>query len=143
MKILILLILTSCSSLHYKVIDKKIGKDVLSIIEEFKRDHLKYLHSEMEDTIEFRFVDSHMVNRRMIAGECTIGLDTAIISLDYTNWMGLDYKASKNLIYHELGHCVLGKKHNDLTDGDYALDIMHSSLNVKEMGENEIQELFR
>lgn len=52
-----------------------------------------------------------------------------IIIIDKTYWDRLDYKVRQLLIWHELGHCLFNKKHDNLLMHDGCPNsIMHPTI---------------
>lgn len=43
-------------------------------------------------------------------------------------WKGLDSLSREELIYHELGHCLLKRSHNSNLDNGYPVSIMYPNL---------------
>ncbi len=48
-----------------------------------------------------------------VLGECWSGGSKNKVKIDPTQWAKMNKYAREQLVYHELGHCVLGLKHND------------------------------
>ena len=48
-----------------------------------------------------------------ILGVCISGGSIAKIEIDPEQWQKMGPYGKEHLIYHELGHCVLGRKHDD------------------------------
>ncbi|MBD66336.1 MAG: hypothetical protein CME62_14085 [Halobacteriovoraceae bacterium] len=61
-------------------------------------------------------------------GECNHGARR--IRLDQKFWEGSDEYTRKALIYHEFGHCVLGRGHLETTEGDMPLSLMYPDMYV-------------
>lgn len=65
------------------------------------------------------------------------------------SWVTLSAHAKEILIFHELGHCVLGREHDDrLDENKCAVTIMHSNIApsrrcYKKKREYYLQELFK
>ena len=67
-------------------------------------------------------MDSSMNN--LTAASCSVGL----ITINPTFWSQLSENQKQNLIFHEMGKCVLGRANrNDMNNG-LPLSIMNSSL---------------
>lgn len=62
-------------------------------------------------------------------GLCENGLGIPVITIDKTAWAQADDTNRKLLVYHELGHCVLGRSHDDTinADGTHESIMFHSS----------------
>lgn len=54
-----------------------------------------------------------------ILGTCSSTMDHKVISINMKYWPNLGEKSRLSLIYHEFGHCTLGRDHRDdmLSDG--------------------------
>lgn len=50
-----------------------------------------------------------------IMGVCTTGMTTPRIALNSLYWSNLSESEREELVFHELGHCVLGYGHDDST----------------------------
>lgn len=48
-----------------------------------------------------------------IIGMCITGGETNEIHIDPQNWMGINKDGQELILYHELGHCILGLPHDD------------------------------
>jgi len=48
-----------------------------------------------------------------VLGVCIYGGEIAKVEIDPTQWERMDSHGREQLIYHELGHCVLGRGHDD------------------------------
>lgn len=81
--------------------------------------------------MELRVYISRNLNKkyRGVAGLCSKWSNKIRIYLDEGIWLRLDDIGREMLIFHELGHCVLGLEHNNATDvRGMPLSIMHSGL---------------
>lgn len=58
-------------------------------------------------TIKFSELDG------VIAGRCITG-PSIIVEIDYTLWFSRDKNFRDAVMWHELGHCILGRPHNDM-----------------------------
>ena len=63
-------------------------------------------------------------------GECEHGGFTPKVRLNITKWRGRTYWQKRVLVFHELGHCVLNKRHDDTF-----LNIMNT-INLGDYNEN-------
>lgn len=61
-----------------------------------------------------------------ILGQCT--MSTNIIEIDYTAWPNLSSIEKKLLLYHEMGHCLLGREHNNVVTNKRPVSIMNAYL---------------
>lgn len=110
--ILIVIMLTSCGRHH---VDPRINHNTnqvfLPYIKSFEN---VYGHKISDIPIEFKDQDSDIV------GVCLIWkTGEKAIEVDEIQWNYLSEKQQEQLIFHELGHCQLGLKHND----NYRYDI--------------------
>lgn len=62
-------------------------------------------------------------------GLCTLGLDSPIITIDEKKWTNLNETQKELVFYHELGHCVLKKAHNDARLNNPGGRLMESIMN--------------
>lgn len=71
-----------------------------------------------------------------VIGYCEPWEDAFIIELDQTYWRHAPESERETLILHELGHCVLGRRHRDdyrvLGEGLVIESLMHSYENMGE-----------
>jgi hypothetical protein len=67
-----------------------------------------------------------------IAGQCFRNPDIPnSISIDLVFWNTQDEIGKEFLMYHELGHCAIGREHRDETDSfNTCLSIMHSVVGI-------------
>jgi hypothetical protein len=64
----------------------------------------------------------------VILGECTYYEDEPdlnYIDIDSTHWKHLTHNVRESLIFHELGHCVLGMSHNEKEIDGIPVSFMH------------------
>ena len=47
---------------------------------------------------------------------CTVGQDTPLITVNQERWRGLSETQKSIILNHELGHCVLNRKHDNSED---------------------------
>ena len=60
-------------------------------------------------------------------GRCSIGYGPKpLIRINASYWNAVSYWDRRELIFHELGHCVLGLSHNDTMIGWQPVSIMHT-----------------
>lgn len=59
-----------------------------------------------------------------ILGTCTMG--AAYVKINQYLWDQLNPAHREELIFHELGHCVLGRLHNNALNGPYPASLMNS-----------------
>ena len=64
-----------------------------------------------------------------VAGQCqTAANGDSHIQIDQAWWNGASEYDKEFLIFHELGHCALGRAHDDASDvNGFCISIMHSS----------------
>ena len=76
-------------------------------------------------TIEFSAPGALLSQREAAVCDQNGGIKT--IQVDPIWWSSHDEIYQKNVIYHELGHCVLGRGHrNDILDGMHYASLMNS-----------------
>ena len=64
-----------------------------------------------------------------LAGQCVMLYNTtATITMDSTYWAVLDVYDREELFFHELGHCILSRKHRADGGATFALSIMYPSV---------------
>jgi hypothetical protein len=68
------------------------------------------------------------INRKDVIGNCSVPLynfrsPTITISQEY--WVNMDVYSREQLIFHEMGHCVLGRTHRSELNNHLHLSIMH------------------
>lgn len=83
------------------------------------------------DNLEVRFVEElGMINetaRRL--GTCHYDEDgTPVVEIDRGDFYGLDSRSREALLYHEFGHCLLGRGHDDSTTTNGAGDTIPTSI---------------
>ena len=54
------------------------------------------------------------------------------IMITKSYWYSIDSVAKQQLIFHELGHCVLNRDHNDLKVNGHPVSIMYYNMDVSE-----------
>ena len=70
------------------------------------------------------------MNEEKAVGLCSLDLSgTSTVSIDKAYWDTASPPQKEVLIFHELGHCVLGRGHNDqLNESESPLSIMYSDI---------------
>lgn len=63
------------------------------------------------------------------AGTCTRSENSTVVRINPRFWWNNDFTARESLMFHELGHCILNRSHNDALDDYYdPLSIMHPNI---------------
>jgi hypothetical protein len=103
--ICIVILLSSCGKDNIPLIDNKVKKYVeIFRIEAFRRN---IILSDEDLNIDIRFDQL----KDGLRGSCF--LDKKLIKLDSISWLKQDSFDNEWLVYHELGHCILHKEHNN------------------------------
>lgn len=79
-------------------------------------------------------------------GTCSYMTSKPLITIDEEHWYAVDPSTREELIYHELGHCVLGRDHCEAVDKAEPYSIMEPKLIGSYYGNNReamIDELFK
>ncbi len=102
----ILLGLTSCGGAY-----KTAGTD--KYIAEFEKQSKKYNRFIMVTNLIVEFVDviEEYPGNNSVIGVCLNGVGTPIIKLRNDFWNKSDEFLREELMFHELGHCILNKEH--------------------------------
>ena len=101
----IIVLLYSCGKDNIPLIDNKVKKYVETFrIEALRRN---IILSDEDLNIEIRFDKL----KDGIRGSCFLSKN--LIKLDSISWLKRDSFDNEWLIYHELGHCILHKEHNN------------------------------
>jgi len=106
-----------------------IAEELIPYFDTFQKeasDHgleIDYLRSDV--TADFEVID-----RGSVAGICTTnGHDLRHITIDQSFWNRASHLSREMIIYHELGHCVLGRGHReDKFENGICRSIMRSGL---------------
>lgn len=108
-KLAILLLTIGCTrhlppeTKHYSVPEK-----LQPYIEEFEEDSVKYGKPITIDNLDVIIVVNLPFN---IGGVCNIGEGIPLIRLNYMYVDNIEME--RRILFHELGHCVLGRPHDD------------------------------
>ena len=78
--------------------------------------------------VGFGKVGDHPDPDRRILAVCYMNMERVVV--DRNLWKEMDETHREVLIFHELGHCVLGRYHIDYVDGVCPASIMHPLLPV-------------
>lgn len=109
------IMMTACSTSEPEeiVVENFIDDELSQYFESFREEAAKY---DIDvDYTELR-IDGYLQNitERGVAGQCQRfegGLSAVIVEPSY--WNTIDGLEREFLVYHELGHCVLGREHTD------------------------------
>lgn len=78
-----------------------------------------------------------------VIGVCLYAPDQGRIIIDRSFWNSAPDEYRKMVIYHELGHCVLGREHNPLTElvvnGTWRAELPMSIMNPSAPSDGEIE----
>lgn len=97
------------------------GSQCAGYITEFESRNLMAGGSPNPTNLQVLLVDDLANN---ILGTCTMG--AAFVKINRSLWVQLNKAHREELIFHELGHCVLGRLHNNTMNGTYPESLMHS-----------------
>lgn len=94
--------------------------------DDFVQDLTLYKRSVIYGNIEIRFDTMKSEGR---AGECHYLYPKHVIKINKVYWDRFNTVSKKIVIYHELGHCMLYKDHNESRDSyGYPASVMYSTL---------------
>ena len=93
-------------------------------VKTFEQDLARFGCPQKIENISVSLQDLGRVDGSII-GLCLRGLFNRSVSIDRGAWLGASDEERKGLIYHELGHCVLGRGHED---GEFVLTRRAKSL---------------
>ncbi len=90
-----------------------IQPEFLPIVQTFLNEaHLRGMHPSMQGVSVVMAPDGNFNGDRV--GQCWYG--SGVVEIRESYWRKADYNAKENLIFHELGHCVLQKGHKACPD---------------------------
>jgi hypothetical protein len=126
-KLLLILILFSSCNVFYEEI---VPDEFSPYVENFKYQANKYGIDIKTDRIEMRFATDEEIGGVVgVARDLDSG--RKLILINYSYWIEFDYKRKEYLIFHELGHAVLGRGHkNDYIVSDWDEDLRIEGYNV-------------
>lgn len=112
--LLLFLLLTSCSKfkVHDPVLD--IPQAFLPYFNSFLLEAKTHGKELFVNDLRVTFVDLSYTGSLAICH--TNGYDTPTIVVDFGYWSGTSDNDREELMYHEFGHCVLGRRH---LEGEY------------------------
>ncbi len=120
------LVLTACNRKlpHYHHVT--VPDELQPLVNEFIQDSVHYNHPIAITDLLVQFNSMPLG----LNGTCTVnGEDTPIINLNSNIWPHINPVSQKLILYHELGHCVLGRPHNNVYLGTgYMASIMNAYL---------------
>jgi hypothetical protein len=92
--------------------------------------NFSYMYHRDVSEINVQLVDQLSVNSPGAVGYCFHATDTVEILKEY--WELLDPLRKQMIIFHELGHCAMGRAHSDeLYDDNCPKSIMHHQMAIK------------
>lgn len=84
---------------------------MLPLMEEFIVDAVHYNHPLVIDNLVIVYKDLEPT----VGGTCLLnGVNTPLITINSAIFYNVTKITQKMILYHELGHCVLGREHNDV-----------------------------
>lgn len=91
---------------------------------------------------DFDDIEQDPSSKKTILGICTTGrLMSPTVTIDPTHWKRLSALKRESLMYHELGHCVLGRPHVEDIDSYMNSSVISDSI-VKSKKSELLDELF-
>ena len=91
----------------------QIPSDVAPIVAQFQQDALAQNHPVSTDQVQYSFQSLPQVNGEQAIGDCQQGGGTPpTVILDTASWATMTDTQKEMVVYHELGHCVLGRVHD-------------------------------
>lgn len=120
MRFLILLFISGCTR-HLAANRAVIVPDLARpIIADFQSDSISYGRPIVIDNLEIVFVSNFTP---LHLGQCTMNVTPKIeINIDYAEYPDL----LKRILYHELGHCILNRSHDNRVFHDHPVSLMNA-----------------
>lgn len=95
-------------------------------IELFEIESINHKHPIQITNLVARFGSTTYLGEDVI-GYCQLSYPPLVV-IDLEFWEGAELMERENLMFHELGHCVLNKDHNDELTNGFPSSIMNSCL---------------
>ena len=126
----VLLWITSCekeAAFDENYIDSDLSPYFESFVEEAAKRGVDL--EQMRDIVSGYIED---IDDGAISGQCRHDADAPDkVIIDRTFWMTAGNSSKEFLVFHELGHCMLGRSHLDTRDSNgFCISIMHSTSEV-------------
>ena len=106
--VLVLFLLTGCGT-HVTNIDVEFQDDVESFVQDASKRDIKLDTTNLSVTGVFSI--PNLSSGQKVLGSCTLG--QKIVKINKEIWNDYDRNIQKEVIYHELGHCLLNRMHNN------------------------------
>ena len=108
---------------NFETVNANIAPSLMPYFETFREKALEHDlvidYSNANVTAEIKLIDEESV-----AGSCTTnGHDLTHITIDQTFWIQASHLLREMVIFHELGHCILGRGHKE---SSFSNGICHS-----------------
>lgn len=120
--------LTSCSNVNIDRVEYRshsIEKEIIPHVLEFEKICKKKVKLNMYFS---RIKREHLPFYKDVIGYC-MPFIAPFIHIDYDWWVrNTDYYRREHLIFHELGHCILHRFHNDNLKYGMEVSMMHSQM---------------
>lgn len=120
---ILLLTICSCNNENENEIEAELQVHFNSFIEEAAA-------HEMDISLEDLNIDGYIENiqERGTLGQCkSYSNGSKQVVIDQPFWNRADEMEREYIVFHELGHCLLGREHNDAKDSNgHCLSIMQS-----------------
>jgi hypothetical protein len=92
----------------------QIPSDIAPIVAKFQQDALAQNHVVDTDSVQYSFQSLGQENGEQEIGDCQMNSDGSnpTVIIDTNSWASFSDTQKEMLVYHELGHCVLGRVHD-------------------------------
>lgn len=113
--ILISLLIAGCGStpVQFRPLGLHVDAELAPLVSEFITEARAYGRVSDQVNLNVSFVPEIPSNDPgyITLGQCFMG--TGIVQINHTEWEDLSDNEKEELIFHELGHCLLNRQHND------------------------------
>ena len=119
--------------IHFFKIPANVAKPFKPYVQRFLRLAYKYNQSFDISNLTIKYGQTAQIPQK-VKGSVTIGVCSMAdwkptITIDKKRWKLYSYYTREILLYHELGHCLLNRDHEDKMDSDNMPgSIMHSTI---------------
>lgn len=120
-----LCLLSSCAPLAQSTLKIEIDQEFDSFYKNFLEEGLKHGIDHSKTSVTINFVDEikNSETGNTVLGRCFFS--TNLIEINKTQWVKLSDSKKTSLIFHELGHCVLNRDHDNSEIFGQKTSMMH------------------
>ncbi|MCC6815779.1 MAG: hypothetical protein IT267_05160 [Saprospiraceae bacterium] len=121
LRLFIFLVIFSCQKLEVFIVEDEFQFYLETFVTEGLKRNVNILQASQQINILFGTLSNSIV------GQCQKSNDNHTILIERVYWDKASYLEREQLLFHELGHCILNRHHFDESHSGYCVSIMRSN----------------